>query len=54
MSGKVTAEGRENLEDELADVFFFIRRISQRHEIDLGHTLRAKLLKNAAKDPAPK
>jgi NTP pyrophosphatase (non-canonical NTP hydrolase) len=49
-----TAEGRENLQDELADVFFFLLRISQRYEVDLGHALRAKLQKNAAKYPISK
>jgi NTP pyrophosphatase (non-canonical NTP hydrolase) len=49
-----TPEGRENLQDELADVFFFLLRISQRNGVDLGQALRAKLLKNAAKYPVSK
>ncbi|MBN8541265.1 MAG: nucleotide pyrophosphohydrolase [Deltaproteobacteria bacterium] len=49
-----TAEGRENLQDELADVFFFLLRISQRYNVDLDRALRAKLLKNAAKYPISK
>jgi NTP pyrophosphatase (non-canonical NTP hydrolase) len=49
-----TTEGRENLQDELADVLFFLLRISQRYEVDLDHALRAKLQKNAAKYPVSK
>lgn len=49
-----TTEGRENLQDELADVFFFLLRISQRYDVDLDRALRAKLLKNAAKYPISK
>jgi NTP pyrophosphatase (non-canonical NTP hydrolase) len=49
-----TIEGRENLQDELADVFFFLLRISQRYDVDLDRALRAKLLKNAAKYPISK
>ncbi len=49
-----TALGRENLEDELADVFFFLLRISQRYEVSLADALRAKLLKNAVKYPVSK
>lgn len=49
-----TPEGRENLHDELADVFFFLLRISQRYDVDLENALRAKLRKNAAKYPISK
>jgi NTP pyrophosphatase (non-canonical NTP hydrolase) len=49
-----TLEGRENLQDELADVFFFLLRIAQRYEVNLDQALRVKLLKNAAKYPISK
>lgn len=49
-----TLEGRENLQDELADVFFFLLRIAQRYEVNLDQALRVKLLKNAAKYPVSK
>lgn len=49
-----STEGRENLRDELADVFFFLLRISQRYNVDLADALRSKLVKNARKYPAPK
>lgn len=45
--------GRTAVEDEMADVFFFLLRISQRHGIDLGAALERKLVKNAVKYPAP-
>lgn len=45
--------GRIAVEDELADVFFFLLRISERHGIDLGGALERKLVKNAVKYPAP-
>lgn len=48
-----TPEGRENLEDELADVLFFVLRIAQRHEVDLGEALCRKIQKNAIKYPLP-
>lgn len=46
-----TSEGRENLEDELADVLFFLLRISDRHQVELGSALKRKLKKNALKYP---
>jgi NTP pyrophosphatase (non-canonical NTP hydrolase) len=46
-----TREGRENLEDELADVLFFLLRIAQRHNVDLGQALQRKIYKNAIKYP---
>lgn len=48
-----TAEGRENLEDELADVLFFLLRIAQRYDVDLGEALGRKIQKNAIKYPLP-
>ena len=49
-----SAEGRVAIEDEMADVFFFLLRISQRHVIDLAGALERKLVKNAKKYPVPK
>ena len=49
-----TASGRENLEDELADVLFFLLRIAQRYDVDLGQALRRKIQKNAIKYPPPR
>jgi NTP pyrophosphatase (non-canonical NTP hydrolase) len=49
-----TPEGRVAVEDEMADVFFFLLRISQRQGIDLAGALERKLVKNAIKYPAPK
>jgi NTP pyrophosphatase (non-canonical NTP hydrolase) len=46
--------GRGKVEDELADVFFFVLRLAQRHGIDLEAALRAKVAKNAAKYPVEK
>lgn len=45
--------GRVAVEDEMADVLFFLLRISQRHGIDLAGALERKLVKNAVKYPAP-
>lgn len=47
-------KGRVAVEDELADVFFFLLRISERHGINLGEALERKLVKNAVKYPLPK
>lgn len=49
-----TPEGRVAVEDEMADVFFFLLRISQRHGVDLAGALERKLVKNAVKYPEPK
>lgn len=48
-----TTQGREAVEDELADVFFFLLRISQKYDVDLGAAMQRKLVKNAVKYPAP-
>ena len=44
-------ESREKIEDEVADIFYFLLRISQRYDIDLRGALEAKLQKNALKYP---
>ena len=38
---------RPAIEDELADVLFFLLRFSQRFDIDLAEALRRKMVKNA-------
>jgi NTP pyrophosphatase (non-canonical NTP hydrolase) len=45
---------REDVEDELADILFFVLRFSGRYKIDLASALRRKLEKNALKYPIEK
>lgn len=45
---------RVRVEEELADVFFFVLRFAQMNHIDLKQALEAKLLKNAEKYPIEK
>lgn len=42
---------REKIEDEVADVLFFLLRLSGRYGIDLRTALEFKIQKNAAKYP---
>ena len=42
---------REKIEDELADVFFFLLRLSGRYKIDLASALENKMAKNELKYP---
>ena len=44
-------EGREAVEDECADVLFFLLRLADRHDIDLESALLRKLDKNAERYP---
>jgi NTP pyrophosphatase (non-canonical NTP hydrolase) len=44
---------RGDMADELADSLYFILRFAQLYGFDLSESLRAKLVKNAAKYPAP-
>lgn len=46
------AEKREKVEEELADVFFFVLRFAQMNQIDLKAALEMKIEKNAKKYPA--
>lgn len=41
----------EKVQDEIADVFFFVLRFAQMNNIDLEKALTEKLAKNAAKYP---
>ena len=49
-----TPSKRKEVEEELADILFFVLRFSQRFQIDLDESLRRKLKKNAAKYPIKK
>ena len=49
-----TPTKRKELEEELADILFFILRFSQRFKIDLDQSLQRKLKKNAVKYPIRK
>lgn len=42
---------RNRIEEELADVLFFVLRFAQMNQIDLDQAVRDKLKKNAAKYP---
>lgn len=45
------AEGRTAVEDELADVLFFLLRLATRADVDLPQAFERKLAKNARKYP---
>jgi uncharacterized protein YabN with tetrapyrrole methylase and pyrophosphatase domain len=45
---------REAISDELADVLFFLLRISQKYDFDLSDAFLKKLQKNKAKYPVEK
>jgi len=45
------AREREEVEDEIADVLFFLLRLGQKYDIDLTKAFERKLEKNAAKYP---
>lgn len=45
---------REEIEDELADVLFFLLRFGQRNGIDLDAALQRKIKKNDARYPVDK
>ncbi len=45
---------KEEIEDELADIFFFLLRFSQRFDVDLNRALQRKIEKNERKYPVEK
>ncbi len=47
----VNPNQRERIEDELADVLFFLLRMAGRYQVDLRQALELKIQKNAAKYP---
>ena len=51
MAAMLNGEKRKKIEEELADVFYFVLRFSQMYEIDLYNTLVNKIDKNNQKYP---
>ena len=49
-----SGESRYKLEDELADVLFFVVRMAQKYNIDLTTSFERKMQKNRAKYPVEK
>jgi NTP pyrophosphatase (non-canonical NTP hydrolase) len=47
-------EKREEIEDELSDIFYFVLRIAQLYDIDLSKALDRKMKKNEEKYPVEK
>jgi NTP pyrophosphatase (non-canonical NTP hydrolase) len=45
---------KERIYEEIADIFYFLLRLSERYNIDLSSELRKKLEKNAKKYPVSK
>ncbi len=45
---------REDIEDELSDVLFFLLRLGQKYDIDLARAFERKMEKNALKYPVEK
>lgn len=45
---------KDEISDELADIFFFVLRLSQKYNIDLSESLIQKLEKNDRKYPVEK
>jgi len=45
---------REEIEDEMADIFYFLLRIAQKYEVDLSGSLERKMEKNKSRYPIEK
>jgi len=45
---------KENIEDEMADILYFLVRIAQRYNLDLSEALDRKMEKNEKKYPVDK
>ena len=45
---------KENIEDEMADILYFLVRMAQRYDIDLSEALDRKMEKNNNKYPVEK
>ena len=54
MSKLMTSERKVEIEEELADVFYFVLRFAQMNSIDLSTAIDDKLKKNNQKYPAEK
>lgn len=48
-----SADTREPIEEELADIAIYLLNFTSRYKIDLPAVIRSKLKKNAARYPAP-
>lgn len=48
------SQSRQEIADELSDVFFFVLRIAQKYNFDLSQSFLNKMQKNAAKYPVEK
>jgi NTP pyrophosphatase (non-canonical NTP hydrolase) len=48
------AREREDIEDEVSDVLFFLLRLGQKYDIDLSRAFERKMKKNALKYPVEK
>lgn len=51
MAAMKVPEKRQQMEDELADVLFFLLRFSQMYGFELSNCLRQKVIKNAKRYP---
>ena len=47
-------EKREHIEDEMADVLYFLFRLSQKYDVDLSEAFERKMEKSAKKYPIDK
>ena len=54
MADLMSTEKREKVEEELADVLYFVLRFAQMNEIDLSSAIYDKISKNDAKYPVDK
>lgn len=54
MNKIMNSSNREHVEEELADVFFFVLRFAQMNNIDLSAALNTKMEKNNRKYPVEK
>ena len=54
MKDMLSSEKREHIEEEMADVLFFMMRFASFYDVDLAAALEKKIAKNAAKYPVEK
>ena len=47
-------ENRQEISEEMADIFYFLLRLAQKYEIDLSNELSKKISKNEKKYPIEK
>ncbi|WP_160725006.1 nucleotide pyrophosphohydrolase [Bacillus sp. USDA818B3_A] len=53
-SEEALAESRENIKDEIADIFIYLIQLADKMEINLEEEVARKLIKNAEKYPVKK